>query len=58
MLARKELFIRFVKLIRLIDVVVIVTSVAAMYLFRLQDGFQLSPIWQLQRNTVGLIGTQ
>ncbi|XP_046842651.1 uncharacterized protein LOC124436731 isoform X2 [Xenia sp. Carnegie-2017] len=37
-----------IKAIRPIDVAVVVSSLVAMYLFRLQDGFQLMPIWQLK----------
>ncbi len=51
LLAKKELVVRVIKLVRPIDVVVILSSIVAMYLFRLQDGFQLDPIWQLKRNS-------
>ena len=51
LLAKKELVLKFVKHVRPIDVVVILCSVVAMYLFRLQDGFELNPIWQLKRSS-------
>ena len=53
LMAKKDLAIRVMKHIRPIDLVVILCSIIAMYLFRLQDGFQLNPIWQLKRNSVG-----
>jgi hypothetical protein len=56
-LAKKELVLRVMKLVRPIDVVVILSSIIAMYLFRIPDGFELNPIWQLKRNS-GDQGTQ
>jgi hypothetical protein len=53
LLGKKELVLKVLKLIRPIDVVVVVTSIIAMYLFRLQDGFELNPIWQLKRSSGG-----
>ena len=53
LLAKKDLAVRVMKHIRPIDLVVILCSIIATYLFRLQDGFQLNPIWQLKRNSVG-----
>ena len=53
LMAKKDLAVRVMKHIRPIDLVVILCSIIAMYLFRLQDGFQLNPIWQLKRNSVG-----
>ena len=55
LMAKKDLAVRVMKHIRPIDLVVILCSIIAMYLFRLQDGFQLNPIWQLKRNSVGQV---
>lgn len=49
-LERKEVLLKAVKLIRPIDVLVILSSIIAMYLFRIPDGFVLNPIWQLRKD--------
>ena len=46
---KKEFLFNSLKHLRPIDIVVILTSVTALYIFRLQDGYQLEPIWQLKQ---------
>ena len=47
--SKKEFLLKSAKVFRPIDIVVIVATVAALYMFRLPDGYQLNPIWQLKQ---------
>ena len=51
---KKEFLFNSLRHLGPIDVVVILTSVTAMYIFRLQDGYQLEPIWQLKQSALNL----
>lgn len=51
LLSKKDFLLKSAKSFRPIDIVVILSTIVALHLFRLPDGHQLNPIWQLKQSS-------